>query len=100
MNEAPSKILLIISPEAQHARAWARLSGLSAALTLGSIRVITRPESLRGWRAGTLFYVTGWTGEERQAAEMSAVLEVLMRAGTLKMAEAQDIEAMKRELVA
>jgi hypothetical protein len=100
MNEAPSKILLIISPEAQQARAWARLNGLAAALTLGSARVITRPESLRGWRAGTLFRSVGWTGDEPEAGAMSTVLNALVRSGTLKPAEIADVEQMKRELVA
>lgn len=100
MTEAPSKILLIVAPDRQSAATWAGLNGLSGALALGFARIVTRMEQLRGWRAGTLFFVTGWTGAERDAAEMSAVLEALMRKGTLKLAEPSDVERMKRELVA
>lgn len=101
MRETPSKILLIVGPYPGFVRDWARSMGLSAALTLGSVRIVTKPGQLRGWRAGTLYHVVGsdrMDGEDRAA--LAAAIKAYQDRGQLRCATEKDIQTMLDEVAA
>lgn len=101
MRETPSKILLIVGPYPGFVRDWARRMGLSAALTRGSVRIVTKPGQLRGWRAGTLYHVVGsdlMDGEDRAA--LAAALKAYGDKGQLRCATPADVKSVLDEAVA
>ena len=101
MRETPSKILLIVGPYPGFVRDWARRMGLSAALSLGSVRIVTDPRQLRGWRAGTLYHVVGsdlMDGEKR--GELAAAIKAYQDRGQLRCATDRDIQNILDEVAA
>lgn len=101
MREAASKILLIVGPYPGFVRDWARSMGLSAAMTLGSVRIVTEPRQLRGWRAGTLYHVVGsdlMDGSKRD--ELAAAIKAFQASGQLRCATEKDLQAMLDEVAA
>lgn len=100
MREMPSNILLIVGPYPGFVRDWARRMGLSAALTLGRVRIVTGPRQLRGWRSGTLYHVVGsdqMDGEQR--AELAAALKAYQDRGQLRCATDKDVQNIIDEVV-
>jgi hypothetical protein len=101
MRDAPSRILLIVGPYPGFVRDWARRMGLSAALVRGSVRIVTKPGQLRGWRAGTLYHVVGsdqMDGEQR--GEFAAALKVYGEKGQLRCATPDDVQSVLDEVTA
>lgn len=101
MREEPSKILLIVGPYPGFVRDWARSVGLSTALTLGSVRIVTEARQLRGWRRGTLYHVVGsdrMDGEKQ--AELAAALKAYQDGGSLRCAADKDVQNIVDEVVA
>ncbi len=101
MREATSKILLIVGPYPSFVRDWARRMGLSAALTLGSVRIVTKPGQLRGWRPGTLYQVVGsdlMDGEDRAA--LAAAINAYQERGQLRCATERDVQTIIDEVAA
>lgn len=101
MRERPSNILLIVGPYPGYVRDWAGRMGLSAALTLGKVRIVTKPGQLRGWRAGTLYHVVGsdlMDGEDRAA--LAAAIKAYQDKGQLRCATEKDVRTIIDEVVA
>lgn len=101
MREAPSKILLLVGPYPGFVRDWARGQGLSAALTLGSVRIVTETRQLRGWRTGTLYHVVGSDRmDAEQRAEFAAALRAYQDRGQLRCATEEDVKMIIDEVAA
>lgn len=101
MRETPSKILLIVGPYPGFVRDWAKRMGLSAALSLGSVRIVTEARQLRGWRAGTLYHVVGsdlMDGSKR--GELAAAIQAFQSSGQLRCATEKDIQTILNEVAA
>lgn len=101
MRETASKILLIVGPYPGFVRDWARSMGLSVAVTLGSVRIVTEPRQLRGWRNGTLYHVVGSDQmDSEQRAELAAAIKAYADRGQLRCATEKDLQAILDEVAA
>lgn len=101
MRDAPSRILLVVAPTVHLAKAWARGAGLSPALGLGAVRIVTSALGLRGWRDGTLVTIVARDLiDRRDRQEIELALDVFLGTGRLRLATDSDIDTMKREMAA
>lgn len=101
MRDAPSKILLIVGPYPGFVRDWARSMGLSAALTSGRVRIITKPGQLRGWQNCPPFHVVGsdqMDGDQR--AELAAAIKAYVQKREIRWASPRDVQEIIDEVAA
>lgn len=93
------KPLLVIAPTMLMTHQVAQRFGLDPVLCKG-LRAIHKPELLRGWSKGTPFIAAfrdDWPLHER-GRELSALVDIRISDGTLRIAQDDDLKRVKGEL--